>query len=157
MQDIMLIKAFSVKHSMIIFSHSRFNGSTTHFWPGTNVKINELLLTLKQLSARDIVEASSNLFAAVKTTALTIFAASPLRKKSWDFFRLRSNSEVYSSSIFDCTAHNAAYCDAGNGTPQKGFWLLSQWDSKSLIWLVELVLCGPLKSNMGVWGGIPPQ
>ena len=38
-----------------------------------------------------------------------------------------------------------------------GFWLLSQRDSKSLIWLVELVLCGPLKSNMGVWGGIPPQ
>ena len=73
---------------------------------------------LKQPSAGDLVEASSNLFAAVKTTALSIFAASPLRKKSWDFFRLRSNSGVYSSSIFDCTAHNAAYCDAGNGTPQ---------------------------------------
>ena len=39
-----------------------------------------------RLSA-DIVEASSNLYAAVKTTALTIFAASPPRKKSCDFFR----------------------------------------------------------------------
>ena len=90
----------------------------------TNVKINEQSLILKQPSAGDLVEASSNLYAAVKTTALTIFAASPLRKKSWDFFRLRSNSGVSGSSIFDCTAHNAAYCDAGNGTPQKGFWLL---------------------------------
>ena len=73
-----------------------------------------------------IVEAGSNLFAAVKTTARERLAASPLRKKSGDFFRLRSNSGVFSSSIFNCTAHNAAYCDAGNGTPQKGFWLLSQ-------------------------------
>ena len=79
---------------------------------------------LKQPSAGDLVEASSNLFAAVKTTARKIFAASPLRKKSRDFFRLRSNSGVYSSSISDCTAHNAAHCDVGNGTPQKGFWLL---------------------------------
>ena len=139
------------------FLRSRFNGSPTHFWPSTKVKINVLSLTLKQLSAGDLVEASSNLFAIVKTTARKIFTASSLRKKSRDFFRLRSNSGVDSSSIFDCTAHNAAYCDAGNGTPQKGFWLLSQWDSKSLIWLVELVLCGPLKSNMRVWGGIPPQ
>ena len=36
---------------------------------------------------RSLVEASSNLYAAVKTTALTIFAASPPRKKSRDFFR----------------------------------------------------------------------
>ena len=78
----------------------------------------------KRPSAGAIVEASSNLYAIVKTTALTIFAASPLRKKSWDFFRLRSNSGVFSSSIFDCTAHNAAYCDAGNGTPQREFCLL---------------------------------
>ena len=28
---------------------------------------------------------------------------------------------MFSSSIFDCTAHNAAHCDAGNGTPQKEF------------------------------------
>ena len=75
----------------------------------------------KRPSAGTIVEASSNLYAIVKTTALTIFAASPLRKKSWDFFRLRSNSGVFSSSIFDCTAYNAAYCDVGNGTPQEAF------------------------------------
>ena len=106
--------------SILIFSLSRFNGRPTHFWPGTNVKINEQSLILKQPSAGAIVEASSNLFAIVKTTALEIFAASPLRKKSWDFFRLRSNSEVYSSSISDCTAHNVAYCDVGNGTPQRG-------------------------------------
>ena len=73
---------------------------------------------LKQPSAGDLVEASSNLFAIVKTTARKIFTASPLRKKSRDFFRLRSNSGVFSSSIFDCTALNVAYCDAGNGTPQ---------------------------------------
>ena len=38
-------------------------------------------------------------------------------------FRLRSNSGVYSSSISDCTAHNVAYCDSENGTPQDGFSL----------------------------------
>ena len=103
------------------FLRSRFKGSPTHFWPGTNVKINVLSFLNEQLSAGDLVEASSNLFAAVKTTALSIFAASPLRKKSWDFFRLRSNSGVYSSSISDCTALNAAHCDAGNGTPQEAF------------------------------------
>ena len=42
-------------------------------------------------------------------------------KKILGLFRLRSNSGVFSSSIFDCTAHNAAYCDAGNGTPQEAF------------------------------------
>ncbi len=31
---------------------------------------------------------------------------------------------MYSSSISDCTAYNEAYCDAGNGTPQRGFCLL---------------------------------
>ena len=78
-------------------------------------------LCLEICVIRSLVEASSNLYAAAKATALSIFAASPLRKKSWDFFRLRSNSGVFSSSIFDCTAHNAAYCDAGNGTPQEAF------------------------------------
>ena len=105
--------------SILIFSLSRFNGRPTHFWPGTNVKINEQSLILKQPSAGDLVEASSNLFASVKTTARELFVASPLRKKSWDFFRLRSNSEVYSSSISDCTAYNEAYCDAGSGTSRK--------------------------------------
>ena len=42
----------------------------------------------------DIVEASSNLFAAFKATALKIFAASPPRKKSRDFFRKRSDNEA---------------------------------------------------------------
>ena len=46
-----------------------------------------------RLSA-DIVEASSNLYAAVKATALKIFAASPPRKKSRDFFRKRSDNEA---------------------------------------------------------------
>ena len=89
--------------------------------PATNVKISGQEFVHKQPSAGAIVEASSNLYAIVKTTARELFAASPLRKKSWDFFRLRSNSGVFSSSIFDCTAHNAAYCDAGNGTPQEAF------------------------------------
>ena len=43
---------------------------------------------------RSLVEASSNLYAAVNTTALKIFAASPPRKKSWDFFRKRSDNEA---------------------------------------------------------------
>ena len=30
---------------------------------------------------------------------------------------------MYSCSISDCTAYNAAHCDAGNGTPQDGFSL----------------------------------
>ena len=98
-----------------------FNGSPTHFWPGTKVKISGQEFVHKSPPLGDLVEASSNLFAAVKMTARELFAASPLRKKSWDFFRLRSNSGVFSSSISDCTAYNAAYCDAGNGTPQEAF------------------------------------
>ena len=46
---------------------------------------------------------------------------------------------MYSSSISDCTAHNVAYCDVGNGTPQDGF---------SLRFL-------PLKSGGGVAGWRP--
>ena len=93
------------------FLRNWLNGSPALSWPGTNVKIKVLAFINEQPSAGDLVEASSNLFAIVKTTARKIFTASSLRKKSRDFFRLRSNSEVYSSSISDCTAHNEAYCD----------------------------------------------
>ena len=71
------------------FLRSRFKGSPTHFWPGAKVKIKGLSLMLKQPSAGDLVEASSNLFAIVKTTARKIFTASPLRKKSRDFFSIK--------------------------------------------------------------------
>ena len=43
---------------------------------------------------RSLVEASSNLYAAVKTTALNIFAASPPRKNSQEFLRKRSDNEA---------------------------------------------------------------
>ena len=39
-------------------------------------------LCLEMCVIRSLVEASSNLYAAAKATALSIFAASPLRKKS---------------------------------------------------------------------------
>ena len=77
MQDTMLIKAFSVKHSMIIFSHSRFNGSTTHFWPGTNVKINVLSFLNEQLSARAVCG--------------SLRGTEPLRKGFGYFCPLKSN------------------------------------------------------------------
>ena len=48
----------------------------------------------------------------------------PIIKKSRDFFRLRSTSGRFSSSIFDYTALNAAHCDAGPGSEDKRNFLL---------------------------------
>ena len=69
--------------------------SLLHFFRGGKSGEKNAFLTLPAAGqSADIVEASSNLYAAVKTTALTIFAASPPRKKSRDFFRKRSDNEA---------------------------------------------------------------
>ena len=51
-----------------------------------------------------LVEASSNLYAAVKTTVPKIFAASPPRKNSREFLRKRSDIEAAQQLNFNLAA-----------------------------------------------------
>ena len=68
-------------HSVIIFSavDSMVAPPTSDL---AKAKISGQEFVLKSPPLGAIVEAGSNLFAAVKTTARELFAASPLRKKS---------------------------------------------------------------------------